>query len=167
MGLAHYNPNDKAFTLTFTVADAGGTYNGDAFPATATVTGSNGVQDPNAVSYSYSGTTNANVTYGPTAAAPTEAGSYTVTATVAAGGDFRNRHVSGRGLHHRPGAADDHRCRRGRYLQRRCLPRHGHGHRHQWRPGHQRRQLPSFSGTTNANVTTGRPPLPTEAAATP
>ena len=82
------NPNDKAFTLTITLADAGGTYNGDAFPATATVTGINGVQVTNAVSYSYSGTTNANVTYGPTAAAPTEAGSYSVTVTVAAGGDL-------------------------------------------------------------------------------
>jgi len=34
------------------------------------------------VTYSYSGTTNAGVAYGPSTAAPTQAGEYTVTATV-------------------------------------------------------------------------------------
>ena len=58
------------------------TYNGSAQgPSTSSVTGSTG-----SVSYSYVGVTG--TTYGPTATKPTNAGSYTVTATVAADASY-------------------------------------------------------------------------------
>jgi hypothetical protein len=61
----------------------------DAVLVMPTVTGvSGGTPDTNPVTYSYIGTTSANVPYGPTATPPTETGSYVVTGTVAAGGDY-------------------------------------------------------------------------------
>ena len=63
---------------TTTVADAGGTYNGSAFPASGTVTGAGGLSTT-PTSFSYVGT--GGTTYGPTSVAPTNAGAYTVTAS--------------------------------------------------------------------------------------
>jgi hypothetical protein len=79
----------NAFTPTLTVADSGGTYNGQAFPATPTLTLVNGGStDPNSVTLSYSGTTAAGATYSATSAAPTQAGTYSVVASIASGGNY-------------------------------------------------------------------------------
>ena len=84
---ANYNSAGESGTLSFsigqastttTVADAGGTYNGSAFPASGTVTGAGGLSTT-PTSFSYVGT--GSTTYGPTSVAPTNAGTYTVTAS--------------------------------------------------------------------------------------
>src|SRR6478609_10367243 len=59
-------------------------YNGlSQGPNTSTHTGSTG-----AITFSYSGTENSSASYGPSATAPTNAGTYSVTATVAADANF-------------------------------------------------------------------------------
>jgi hypothetical protein len=75
-------------TPTITVTDSGGTYSGTTFPAMASIAPINGIADTNDVTFTYTGTTNGNVPYGPTTTAPTDAGNYSVTATVATGGDY-------------------------------------------------------------------------------
>jgi hypothetical protein len=65
-------------TSTTTVSDAGGTYNGLAFAATGTVSGVGGLStSPSSFSYAGTGSTS----YGPTASAPVNAGTYSVTAS--------------------------------------------------------------------------------------
>ena len=76
----------KANSVVSVTGTTSFTYNGlGQGPASASVTGSSG-----AVSYSYSGTG-----YGPSASAPTNAGSYTVTATVAADNNYNSASSSG------------------------------------------------------------------------
>jgi hypothetical protein len=70
---------DKA-TPTVSVADAGGTYNGNAFPASATALGVDGTT-PVAGSFSYAYYTGSSATGTSSATAPTNAGTYTVVAT--------------------------------------------------------------------------------------
>ena len=93
--VADANNNSASSSATaFTIAKAASTvtvtgttnftYTGSAQgPDTANVTGSTGT-----VSYSYSGTNNSGASYGPSATPPTAAGSYTVTATVAADANY-------------------------------------------------------------------------------
>ena len=73
-------------TPVVTVADAGGTYNGSPFPANGSATGLGGITLSPAVTLSYSGT--GSTSYGPTSTAPTNAGSYTVTASFAGNADY-------------------------------------------------------------------------------
>jgi hypothetical protein len=68
---------NKATATAFALGSLTQTYANLSLPATAATTPS-GL----AVTYSYSGTSNGGVTYGPSATAPTLAGSYTVTATI-------------------------------------------------------------------------------------
>ena len=76
-------------TPTLNVTAAGGPYRAYRLPASATVTGiPGGPDDSNALSYSYSGSTAAGAAYGPSSGAPTEAGSYSVIASIAAGGVY-------------------------------------------------------------------------------
>ena len=82
--IAKYNP-------TLTVTDAGGTYNGSAFPATATVAGTSGPAGPSlegvtpTLTY-YTGRPSATGT--PLSAAPSSAGTYTVVAKFAGSADY-------------------------------------------------------------------------------
>jgi hypothetical protein len=67
---------------TTTVADPGGTYNASPFPETAVMANGAGglsVTNPADFTFSYSGSNG--TTYGPTSVAPTNAGTYSVTAT--------------------------------------------------------------------------------------
>ncbi len=69
---------------TISVTGGSYTYDGSAQgPTTAPVTGSSGT-----VTFSYAGTTSAGVPYGPSATRPSAAGSYTVTASVAADNNY-------------------------------------------------------------------------------
>jgi hypothetical protein len=65
---------------TVTVTDAGGTYNGNPFPATATAVGVDGTT-PVAGSFTYAYYTGSSAAGTPSATAPTNAGTYTVVAT--------------------------------------------------------------------------------------
>ena len=84
-----------AFTIgprasRITVIDNGGTYNGGPFPATVVVSGVvGGPPDNNPYTTTYAGTASTGAVYGPSATAPKEAGTYTVTVSVAAGPDYR------------------------------------------------------------------------------
>ena len=71
-----------ATTTTVTVANA--VYDGAPHGATASVTGAGGLNQTLTVSYSGTGTT----VYGPTATAPTNAGTYTAAATYAANAGY-------------------------------------------------------------------------------
>src|SRR5215469_12381211 len=66
--------------LTLSVSDAGGTYNGSAFPATGTALGVDGKTAVNG-SFSYAYYVGSSVSGTPSATAPTNAGTYTVVAT--------------------------------------------------------------------------------------
>jgi hypothetical protein len=77
----------KAATPTVTVADGGGVYTGSQYPGTAAVTVvSGGSADTGTVTYSYVGT--GTTSYGPSATAPTNVGTYSVTVAVAASGNY-------------------------------------------------------------------------------
>jgi len=78
-------------TPTVTVSDAGGTYRGTAYPATATVNGGAGLENisPTLAYYAGTYTTLASVpTTDGTNSAPTHAGSYTVVATFPGSTDY-------------------------------------------------------------------------------
>jgi hypothetical protein len=66
-------------TPTLTVSDAGGTYNGNPFPVTASAVGVDGATVAGTFSYTYYAGSSPSGT--PLAAAPTNAGTYTVVAT--------------------------------------------------------------------------------------
>ena len=73
----------KAGSIT-TVTDAGGTYNGNPFPATAAgATGPGGLNDTNLADFTFSYVGIGSTTYAASSTAPTNAGMYTVTATYA------------------------------------------------------------------------------------
>jgi hypothetical protein len=90
--------NNVTFTIspatpTVSVTDTGGTYNGSAFPATATVAGVDGQAasslegaTPTLTYYVGSGSSGANLG----ATAPSSAGTYTVVASFAGSSDYRN-----------------------------------------------------------------------------
>src|SRR5262249_44943806 len=65
---------------TVSVSDAGGTYNGTPFPASATAVGSDG-KTPVAGSFSFAYYTGSSASGTPSATAPTNPGTYTVVAT--------------------------------------------------------------------------------------
>jgi uncharacterized repeat protein (TIGR01451 family) len=67
---------------TTTVGDNGGKYNGSPFPATSVqATGVGGLSDTNPADFTFSYAGTGTTSYGPSATAPTSAGTYTVTAT--------------------------------------------------------------------------------------
>jgi hypothetical protein len=67
---------------TTTVTDAGGIYNGSPFPATAaSATGTGGLNDTNLADFTFSYAGSGSTTYAASPTAPTNAGTYTVTAT--------------------------------------------------------------------------------------
>ncbi len=67
---------------TTTVSDPGGTYNGNPFPETSvTATGAGGLSDSNLAEFTFSYAGTGSTTYGPSATAPVNAGTYSVTAT--------------------------------------------------------------------------------------
>lgn len=68
----------RAAQVRININPGGGTYGGVITPATATVVGAEGV----AVSITYSGTANDGTVYSNSTAVPTQAGSYTVRATI-------------------------------------------------------------------------------------
>ena len=68
----------RAAQVRLNINPGGGTYGGVITPATATVVGAEGV----AVSITYSGTANDGTVYSNSTAVPTQAGSYTVRATI-------------------------------------------------------------------------------------
>ena len=68
----------RAAQVRININPGGGTYGGVITPATATVVGAEGV----AVSITYSGTANDGTVYSNSTAVPTQAGSYTVPATI-------------------------------------------------------------------------------------
>ena len=88
-------PVSKA-TPTVNVADAGGTYNGSAFPASATVTGQNGtagsLEGVWPTYHYYAGTGTGGTNLGSTA--PTVAGTYTVVASFAGSTDYTSAQSS-------------------------------------------------------------------------
>ena len=106
------------------VIDAGGTFDGSAFAATATVAGCasgtaaaslEGVA-PSLVYYSGTYTTTAQLDgLTPLAGAPTAPGSYTVLASFAGSTDYAPESVPGQ-LHHHPGDADGERHGRRRHV---------------------------------------------------
>ncbi len=71
----------KAGSIT-TVTDAGGTHNGSPFPATAaSATGSGGLNNTNLADFTFSYVGTGSTTYAASSTAPTNAGTFTVTAT--------------------------------------------------------------------------------------
>src|SRR5262249_29878566 len=76
-----------AFSITnasssIVVVDSGGAYNGLPYPATsATATDTNGLVDTNLTNFSFSYSGTGPTVYGPSATAPTDVGTYTVTAS--------------------------------------------------------------------------------------
>ena len=68
--------------LLVTVTDGGGVYNGSSFPATAaSATGTGGWNDTNLADFTFSYVGTGSTTYAASSTAPTNAGTYTVTAT--------------------------------------------------------------------------------------
>src|SRR5262249_20354000 len=70
-------------TPTVTASDAGGTYNGNSFPASATATGTGGAAVSGTFAYTYY--VGASVSGTGSSTAPTNAGTYTVVASFTSG----------------------------------------------------------------------------------
>ena len=91
-GVIYRNYTINKINMSGSVAITGWTYGDSANTPTTTIT--TATVDDYSVTYSYSGLTNAGVTYGPSASAPTQAGNYTVTATVVDNDDNHNNLVT-------------------------------------------------------------------------
>ena len=115
-------------TPTVAVSDAGGTYSGSAFPATATVNGNGSLEtiSPTLTYYAGSAATGTALS-----ALPSLAGTYTVVANFAGSTDYKSANVDTGNVHDLTGHAHrrSQRCRRN--VQRLGVPRDGHGERRQ------------------------------------
>ena len=93
-------------TPTVTVGDAGGTYQGSAFPATALVNGSATLESVGTTLAYYAGST---ASGSPLTGAPSAAGTYTVVASFPGSARLYQRGVVEYDVHHCPRNANDHR----------------------------------------------------------
>ena len=112
---------------TVSVTDAGGTFNGSTYPATATVNGTTSLEGFTPTITYYAGTA---ATGTPLTGAPSMAGTYTTAASFA-GGRRLYRRQQHRHLPHQSEICGDQRhCQRcRRYLLRLSFPGDGHGQR--------------------------------------